>query len=97
MCSDIEHMNKYCDFAYDQNKNFDGLPDHVLKRLHSELIWNHQIIENNTKYKAYKEGFIYIKRLKDIPISERHNPTDVPTDIHIIYGRMCAKRFFCLS
>jgi len=92
---DIDYMDKYYDFSFD-HKNFKGLPDYMSETqkklgLHWELIWNPEIIGNDSNYIAFQEGYkndIYIKWPKEIPLSERHNPLDVPTDTDIIYGRM---------
>ncbi len=95
MYVDINYMDQYHDFSYDHN-NFAKLPELISDtkrdhKLHWTLILDPGIEANNTNDLIFSDGYkndVFIKWSKSVPMAERHNPTSVPTDNDVMYGKV---------
>ena len=97
MYIDSDYMNNSRVFTYD-HKNFAGLPKmiHDTKAKHN-LRWTFIVdpgIEGSTNPELnppFTDGYkkeVFIKWDKNVPKEERYNPSGVPLDKDVIYGKV---------
>jgi alpha-glucosidase len=95
MYIDIDYMDQYHDFSYDHNK-FAKLPELISDtkrdhKLHWTLIIDPAIEANDKNNPVFPDGYkqdVFIKWPKNVSMTERHNPANVPTDRDVMYGKV---------
>src|SRR5690625_1104715 len=88
-------MNVFQDFTYDKT-HFGDLPALVKNTSeHDNLKWvfiiDAAIHGNDSNYRQFKEGYehnIYVTWDKSVPVAERANPPNAPTERSVFYGRV---------
>jgi alpha-glucosidase (family GH31 glycosyl hydrolase) len=94
MYVDIDYLDQYRDFTYG-HKKFAELPDLISEtQKKHKLRWTlplDPVIEANEKENpVFSDGYtkdVFLKWSKSVPMAERHNPPNVPTDKGVMYGK----------